>query len=681
MKQFGRYEVLEEIGSGAMGAVFKARDPMMDREVAVKTIHASALIGPMADQYRERFTREARAAGRLAHPGIVTVFDAGVEGDTPYLVMEFVPGRTLDSVLSSGEHFPLEKVYEIGQQLAEALAYAHANGVIHRDIKPANVQLTGSPERAKIMDFGVAKLTQAQVTSTGTLLGTPAYMAPEQFTGMPLDGRSDLFSLGVILYWLATGDKPFTGDTITAVSYKIVHTEPIAPRQLNPGVPAPLEAIILKCLAKDPAARHQTGDELAADLAALRSGVFPPSSSGIRVPPPAGASPGSTISSMVTVPLGASAQMRRSGISAQANPPAPPAATGGVSRTAPPAAPRPPAPEVPRRVTPAPQPQGSSSKVWLSALAVIVVLGVLWGAMVAKKKQEQAATTVATSQQQATPPPTLPAAQAPDATTSSTAPPAMHVANPAPAPASGAETKPAAPAKHTTAAKEEKPAPPPAPEPQPDISGFALRLEVSASAPCSVEITTDDNPAQMHSLRAGDSLRAGAGKIFQVRTDNAGALHLKLNDRDIPELGPLGSPRTVRLTARNLASTQLSQTTERQGGESSPARGDATGKTQVDVEVTNLPKFADLVVWVDGQLLFEREGAMQAGAESLSRTESIPPGAHTISVFIGNKKAAKGVKKEISGNFSAGHSRTLHVQSQFQGRRAPGMFQFDLSLE
>jgi len=256
MKQFGRYEVLEEIGSGAMGAVFKARDPMMDREVAVKTIHASALIGPMADQYRERFTREARAAGRLAHPGIVTVFDAGVEGDTPYLVMEFVPGRTLESVLSSGEHFPLDMVYEIGQQLAEALAYAHANGVIHRDIKPANIQLTGTPERAKIMDFGVAKLAQAQVTSTGTLLGTPAYMAPEQFTGMPIDGRSDLFSLGVILYWLATGDKPFTGDTITAVSYKIVHTEPIAPRQLNPGVPAALEAVILKCLAKDPAARH-----------------------------------------------------------------------------------------------------------------------------------------------------------------------------------------------------------------------------------------------------------------------------------------------------------------------------------------------------------------------------------------------------------------------------------------
>ena len=676
MKQFGRYEVLQEIGSGAMGAVFTARDPTMDRVVAVKTIHASALIGPMADQYRERFTREARAAGRLAHPGIVTVFDAGVEGDTPYLVMEFVPGRTLDAVLSAGEHYPLEKVFEIGQQIAEALAFAHANGVVHRDIKPANIQLTGSPERAKIMDFGVAKLTQAQVTSTGTLLGTPAYMAPEQFTGMPLDGRSDLFSLGVILYWMATGDKPFTGDTITAVSYKIVHTEPIAPRQLNPGVPAALEAIILKCLAKDPAARHQTGDELAADLAALRAGGPTASSSGIRVPPTAGASPGSTISSAVTMPLSASAQLRRSGIGAQATPP-PPSASGGVARPIPPAAPRPPAPEIPRHVMPAPEPQRSSAKMWLYVLGVLIVLGVLWGAGVAKKKKEQEAAALVASQQQPPPPSALPAATPTAEATSSTAAPVVPVPPPAPA----GETKAAAPAKHTAPVKVEKAALPPAPEPQPDISGFALRLEVSASAPCSVEITTDDNPMQMHSLRAGESLKAGAGKIFQVRTDNAGALHLKLNDQDMPELGPMGSPRTVRLTARNLIASQPRKITEKQGSESSPPSRGAAGKTQVDVEVTNMPKFADLTVWVDGQVLFERAGVLLGGADSLSRIESISPGTHTISVFLGNLKAGKGVKHEISGDFSAGQARLLRVVGHFQGRREPGMFTFDLSLD
>ena len=673
MKQYGRYEIVEEIGSGAMGAVFKARDPVMDRVVAVKTIHASALIGPMAEQYRERFTREARAAGRLAHPGIVTVFDAGVEGDTPYLVMEFVPGRTLEDVLNTGEHYTLDKVCEIGQQLAEALAYAHANGVIHRDIKPANIQLTGTPERAKIMDFGVAKLTQAQVTSTGTLLGTPAYMAPEQFTGMPLDGRSDLFSLGVILYWLATGDKPFTGDTITAVSYKIVHTEPIAPRQLNPGVPADLEAVILKALAKDPAARHQTGDELAADLAALRTGQPTSTSSGIRAPLSA-VPPDRTISSAETVPLGSSAQMRRSGLQVPQppQPPAPPAA----QRTSAASAPRPAAPEVPRRVVPAPEPVRSNAKIWIGALAAILILAV--GAGIWFTKKSSAPDSIAT----ATPP--INAVPSPSATPPQPTAPAVETpaANP-PAAASTSssssampEPKPTRATKSPAAGKTEKP---PVPEPMPDISGFPLRLEVAATAPVNVEIISDDSPAQMHSLEAGGLWRAGANKIVQIRTDNAGALHLKLNDQDMPELGPLGSPRTVRYTARNLASAQP-PTPGKQGG-GTTARPGAARKTQVDVEVTNLPKFADFAVMVDGQLLFERPAAMETGAESLSRIEAISPGTHTISVFVGSRKASKGVKHEVTGEFGAGQTRTLRIQSHFEGRRAAGMFMFDLSLD
>jgi serine/threonine-protein kinase len=667
MKQYGRYEVLQEIGSGAMGAVFKARDPVMDRVVAVKTIHASALVGPLADQYRERFTREARAAGRLAHPGIVTVFDAGVEGDTPYLVMEFVPGRTLEDVLNAGEHYSLDRVCEIGQQLAEALGYAHANGVIHRDIKPANIQLTGNPERAKIMDFGVAKLTQAQVTSTGTLLGTPAYMAPEQFTGMPLDGRSDLFSLGVILYWMATGDKPFTGDTITAVSYKIVHTEPIAPRQLNPGVPPPLEAIILKCLAKDPAARPQTGDELATDLAALRTGVPAASAAGILTAPAAGASPSATISSAVTVPLGASAQVRRSAmqVPTQTPPPATPVPPVAAQRTGAPAVPRPPAPEIPRRVIPAPAPAHSGAKIWIGVLVVLLVLAVAGGAWMIKQNKDREAAELAARQQQIP----APAPPPPTANPSATAP--------APATSAPAESKPAPAAKPPAPAKIEKPT---APEPQPDVSGFPLRLEVSASAPTNVEITADDNPAQMHSLRSGGTLRAGASKIFQVRTDNAGALHLKLNDQDMPELGPLGSPRTVRYTARNLAPTQRVATAQ-QGDDRSATRPGPFKKTQVDMEVSNLPRFADFAVWVDGEILYERPGLMEAGADSLSQMKPIAPGTHTISVFIGSRKAGKGVKHEVTGDFSAGQTRTVRVQTHFEGRRGPGMFMFELSLE
>jgi serine/threonine protein kinase len=275
----GRYEILVELGHGAMGAVYKARDPLMDRTVAIKTILSGALSGPMAAEYRERFTREARAAGRLTHPGIVTVYDVGDFEGTPYLVMEFVDGRSLATAMDTGVRFSFDHIFEMGRQLADALGYAHRNGVIHRDIKPANILLAagapGEPEHAKIADLGVAKLSASQITTTGQLLGTPAFMPPEQFTGATIDGRADLFSLGVILYWLATGDKPFAGDTITAVSYKIVHSSPAPPRRINPAVPAALEMIILKCLEKDPAARYLTGEALAADLAAGRAGRMP----------------------------------------------------------------------------------------------------------------------------------------------------------------------------------------------------------------------------------------------------------------------------------------------------------------------------------------------------------------------------------------------------------------------
>ena len=274
-QKIGRYEIIEEKGRGAMGAVYIARDPAMDRIVALKTIHSLALSGPQADEFRERFYREARAAGGLSHPGIVTIFDVGEQDGVPYLVMEFIEGRTLAEAGKNGQRFTFERVCEIGQQVAEALAYAHKHGVIHRDIKPANILLTSEEkygvERPKITDFGVAKLGAVQLTSTGQILGSPAFMPPEQFTGAPIDGRSDLFSLGVILYWMATGEYAFPGETITAVSYKVVNIEPVPPRKLNPALPAGFDQIILKCLAKSPSDRYATGEDLARDLATLRA--------------------------------------------------------------------------------------------------------------------------------------------------------------------------------------------------------------------------------------------------------------------------------------------------------------------------------------------------------------------------------------------------------------------------
>ncbi len=275
-KKIGRYEILGELGRGAMGAVLRARDPAMGREVALKCILSTALAGDPIREFRERFYREARAAGALAHPGIVPVFDVGEDDGVPFLVMELVQGRTLDSAIKHGEQYSLERICEIGQQIADALGYAHRKGVIHRDIKPANILMTAreiyGAERPRITDFGVAKLAFGEATTTGQLLGTPAFMPPEQFTGGAIDGRTDLFALGVILYRMTTGEHPFPGESLPAVSYKVVHTEPVAPSDLNPAIPRQLEAVILRCLAKNAVERYQTGEELAADLQAVKPG-------------------------------------------------------------------------------------------------------------------------------------------------------------------------------------------------------------------------------------------------------------------------------------------------------------------------------------------------------------------------------------------------------------------------
>jgi serine/threonine-protein kinase len=274
-KKIGRYEILEELGHGAMGTVYRAKDPSMDRVVAVKTIISLVLASDQGSSFRERFYSEARAAGALAHPGIVPVFDVGEHEGVPFLVMEFITGRTLAETLKQGERLTLDRICEIGQRIAEALGYAHQRGVVHRDIKPANILLTSKEahgiERPKITDFGVAKLAAGHTTMTGQILGTPAFMPPEQFTGAPIDGRADIFSLGVVLYWMATGEQPFPGESMTAVSYKVVHTEPVPSRRLNPSIPLKLESIILKCLAKNPDERYQTAEDLARDLGELRS--------------------------------------------------------------------------------------------------------------------------------------------------------------------------------------------------------------------------------------------------------------------------------------------------------------------------------------------------------------------------------------------------------------------------
>jgi serine/threonine protein kinase len=271
-KLLGRYEVVAELGRGAMGVVYKARDPKIDRFVAVKTI---SLLGQDAEEereYRERFFQEAQAAGRLLHPGIVTVFDVGEEPECrdPYIVMEYVTGQSLNGLLSGeGGQLPINTALRLTEEIAEALDYAHAQGVVHRDIKPANILVT-TEGRAKITDFGIAKLNRADLTLPGHALGSPAYMAPEQLNGEPVDGRADLFSLGVILYSMLTGYRPFQGSGVTTVCFKVANHVPLAPTALDPELPRGVDAVVARAMAKEPAQRYQRGIELALDVRELR---------------------------------------------------------------------------------------------------------------------------------------------------------------------------------------------------------------------------------------------------------------------------------------------------------------------------------------------------------------------------------------------------------------------------
>jgi TonB family protein len=264
----GRYQVAEGVGFGAMGAVYKAFDPLIKRTLAIKTIRLD--IPRQSPQYKsfiDRFYHEARISGTLSHPNIVTLFDIGEENGLPYLAMEFVEGETIASLLERGVRFKPEKVIGLVSQVASAIDYAHSRGVIHRDIKPSNLILSEG-ERVKVTDFGIAKLIDAEMTQSGTLLGTPSYMSPEQAMGEKLDGRSDIFSLGVCAFEMLAGEQPFPGNNVTSILYKLVHVEPIQPANLemNGLVPQKWHEVFGKVLSKKPDERYQTATEFVQDL-------------------------------------------------------------------------------------------------------------------------------------------------------------------------------------------------------------------------------------------------------------------------------------------------------------------------------------------------------------------------------------------------------------------------------
>jgi predicted Ser/Thr protein kinase len=259
----GRYEITGELGRGAMGVVYKATDPTIGRTVALKTMRLD-VHGLESGEIVRRFKNEARAAGLLNHPNIVTIYDAGEHEGIFYIAMEFMQGTTLQAVLDEKRILDTNEAIQFSREICEGLDYAHAHGIVHRDVKPANIMITARGG-VKIMDFGIAK-AGGSMTSTGQVLGTPNYMSPEQVKGRSLDGRSDLFSFAVILYEMLTGEKPFVGQNVTTIIYKIVNESPIPPRDLDASIHPGLNAIVVKALAKVPDERYQSGAELVRDL-------------------------------------------------------------------------------------------------------------------------------------------------------------------------------------------------------------------------------------------------------------------------------------------------------------------------------------------------------------------------------------------------------------------------------
>ena len=261
----GRYEVVRELGRGSMGVVYEGFDPVIGRRVAIKTMLTEGLTSEEFGEYKARFQREARAAGVLSHPNIVSVFDYGEDSGILYLIMEYLEGKSLEKLVAGQNILPIETIIPLYGQVCSALDHAHQNGIVHRDIKPANIMVLGNG-LVKVTDFGIAKMVSMGMTQTGKVLGTPNYMSPEQVKGRQVDGRSDIFSLGIILYDLVTGEMPFAGQNITTVIYKIINEDPIPPRELDASIHPGLSYVICKALAKSPDERYQTCRELADDL-------------------------------------------------------------------------------------------------------------------------------------------------------------------------------------------------------------------------------------------------------------------------------------------------------------------------------------------------------------------------------------------------------------------------------
>jgi serine/threonine-protein kinase len=416
----GRYQIVSELGRGSMGVVYQGFDPIIGRTVAIKTMLTEGFAPAEFEEYKARFQREAQSAGVLAHPNIVTVYDFGEDSGVLYLAMEFLEGKSLQALVEEQTILPVETIIPMYEQVCSALDHAHRHRIVHRDIKPANIMILESG-LVKVTDFGIAKMMSMGMTQAGQILGTPNYMSPEQVKGRSVDGRSDIFSLGVILYELVTGEKPFGGQNITTVIYKIINENPISPRELDATIPVGLSYVIQKALAKSQDERYQTCRELAEDLRNYRSvgGAAAPSATVILRVPPIQAPPPEALPPPARVPS------------------APVAAQPQVA-----AEPQPPRPLSVQVIPPhRPQPRGASPAVWV-LLTLLVVGAAGGGYYYFKYKPEHPAAT-----------PTTPTAERPAETPGTTTPPATEGGTPTTPQTETVTTPPSNPPTETAAAQ------------------------------------------------------------------------------------------------------------------------------------------------------------------------------------------------------------------------------------
>jgi tRNA A-37 threonylcarbamoyl transferase component Bud32 len=512
----GRYRIEKFLGAGAMGEVYLAEDPQIDRKLAIKTVR---LVGrpQEIDDRKKRLLREARAAGRLLHPNIVTLFDAGEAEGLLYLAFEFVEGSDLAARLEGGERMSLRQALRAVRETSEALDYAHGQGIVHRDMKPSNLLLDRSG-RVKVADFGIAKMAgqNTELTVAGSVMGSPQYLSPEQVRGEDLDGRSDIFSLGVVLYEILSGKRPFDGDTITTLVYQILHVEPPPVSELR-AVPPRLEELLRRMLAKDRDERIATAGEVARELAAIE-GELPEET--LAAPAASGAFEATKL-----LPRRATGEAP----AASASPPAVRSTRGTVpaSPATTPSVPPPPVPAVaaPVPVAPPPAPGAKRSAIWIPIAAVAALLAVavlaggwyLFARFVRPRLQAPPAQTA-----QASPPPVLPAATPPgSAATAAPAPSPTPAPPPAAAPTEpgvkpSTPTEPAATPHRTPEGVAGKPAAPSAAVSRREAEPAAGRETAPAPAPAPAP-----PPAAPAAPEADRTMSTGLQVVFRVTPPDA----------------------------------------------------------------------------------------------------------------------------------------------------------------